>query len=89
MSGGLQSLMTVAGIAHGNALHDLSQRAIGNLQECVKMVRHPTKSMHPRTEAIDHISDDVIKDLAVGRSVEQSLAVVAAQNCVVKAVRHM
>jgi hypothetical protein len=81
--------MTVTGIAHGNALHDLSQRVISNLQEGVKMVRHPTKGVHSRSEAIYHISDDVIKGLAVGSSVEQSLAVVSAQNRVVKAFGHM
>ena len=81
--------MTVAGIAHSDALHDLSQRTFSNLQECVKMVRHPTKGVHSRTEAIYHISDDVIKGLTVGSSVEQSLAVVSAQNCVVKAFGHM
>jgi hypothetical protein len=69
--------MTVAGMAHSNALHDLSQRTISNLRECVKMVRHPTKSMQPRAEAIDHIGDDVIKERLRKRSITRARAVYA------------
>jgi hypothetical protein len=62
--------MPVAGVAHGDALHDRSQGLVSDLQERVQMIRHPTEGVHVRARALGCIGDDLIEDATVCGSAE-------------------
>jgi hypothetical protein len=45
--------------------------------------------MHVRAKPADHLSDDIVERLTIGWSIEERLAMVAAQNNVIEAARNV
>ena len=84
---GLQGSVAIAGVAHRNALHDVPERTVGDLNQRVQMIGHPAEGMDTGIESSQNVGDDVVECLSISAATEECLTVVTAKNDVIAATR--
>lgn len=89
MSRRVQLFMAIARVTRSNALHDLAERAIGDLNEQVDMVGHPAKGVDASAKSFNHLGNNGIELESVNDGGKQFLAMIATQHHMIKADGNM
>lgn len=89
MPTGTQLPVSISRIARGDALHDLAERSVGNLDEQMNVIRHPTERVNARGESRDNFGNDGVECSAIGGSGEQHLPMITPQHYMIEAAWDM
>ncbi|HEY6640549.1 MAG TPA: hypothetical protein VIZ63_00275 [Povalibacter sp.] len=79
MAGGVQMALNGASVSTRDPQHETPERNITHLHEQVNMVCHQAVGMQPRSESLDHLGSDFVKEISIRRLEEDVLAMVATQ----------
>src|SRR5271163_4577508 len=69
----------------GDALHDLSERDLSDLDQQMNVVGHPTVGMHSRAIPVDGFAHQTIEHRPMRGCEKELLAVIASHGHVIKA----
>ena len=82
-------LVTIPRVADCDALHDLAERPLCDLQQCVQVIGHPAEGVNPDFEPTDDTSDDIVERVSIGCVAKQRFAMIASHDDVVVSAWYM
>jgi hypothetical protein len=85
MAGRASMTLCEACVPTGDSHHGSPEGLLADLHQQVDMIRHPTVRMHSHTEAFDDFTHERAESLAICGVEEDVLAMIAAQDYMVKA----
>jgi hypothetical protein len=84
-----QLSMPKARVTHGDALHQLAQWLVMNLDKRMQVIGHPAEGMQACNADAEAFGDNVVEHVAISGCREELSAVISAENYVIEPAGHM
>jgi hypothetical protein len=89
VAAGIEGLVPVAGVTHGDPLHGGPQWPVADLHQRVQVIRHPAIGVESVVNAAQDIGHHLVENVAIVVGREQRFAMVTPEAYVIAATRYV